>query len=408
MRDDVAMDFSAAGLLDGLEGSERAAREQLLERLHAEGASLEELQSAVAENRLALLPLDRQLGGRYTAREIEERTGIPAESVLGIRRRLGLPAAEPGDRVFGEEEIAAAQSTKLFLEAGFSEEAIGEITRVLGEAMARVAAATTGAFAETFLHPGDSEEDVALRFAALAEQLAPAFVPVLVAAYNAHLRESVRRGVIGRAEREAGRAASEQDVCVCFADLVGFTTLGGEVDSEELGSVAARFGDVAMTVAEAPVRLIKTIGDAAMLVCTEPAPLVGAAIELVEAAQEADLPSVRAGIARGPALVRAGDYFGRAVNLASRVTGIARPGSVLCTEEVRDAALEDFEWSFAGRHRLKGIGESLPLHRARGLAAAQTTGGPARSRQPRDARDAEPAPATRRRRADRRRRRASS
>ncbi|MBV9004355.1 MAG: adenylate/guanylate cyclase domain-containing protein, partial [Solirubrobacterales bacterium] len=128
----------------------------------------------------------------------------------------------------------------------------------------------------------------------------------------------------------------------------------------------------------------------------------------IEAAQAADLPSVRAGIARGPALVRAGDYFGRGVNLASRVTGIARPGSVLCTQDVRDAAGEEFEWSSAGRHRLKGIGESLPLYRARRLAPAQTTGGRAPGRQPREASDAEPEPKARRRRADRRRRRASS
>jgi adenylate cyclase len=397
LRDDVAMDFSAAGLLDGLEGDERAAREQLLERLAAEGVSLDELRSAVAENRLALLPLDRLLGGRHTAREIEQRTGVPASLVLGIRRLLGLPAAEPDDRVFGDDDVAAAQSTRLFLEAGFGEEAIGEITRVLGEAMARLAAATTAAFVETFLRPGDSEEDVALRFTALAEQLAPALSPVLVAAFAAHLRESVRRGMIGRAERQAGHAIGEQNVTVCFADLVGFTTLGGEVEAQELGSVAARFGELATRVAEPPVRLIKTIGDAAMLVTTEAAPLVGVAISLIEAAYEADLPSVRAGIASGPALVRAGDYFGHSVNLASRVTGIARPGSVLCTQEVRDAGGEDFEWSFAGRHRLKGVAESLPLYRARRRAPATP-----------DGHDAKGAPAARRPRAGRRRRRASS
>ena len=65
------------------------------------------------------------------------------------------------------------------------------------------------------------------------------------------------------------------------------------------------------------------------------------ALRLVEAAEEAELPSLRAGIALGPALLRAGDYYGHSVNIASRVTGIARPGSVLCTEEVRDAAGDD-------------------------------------------------------------------
>jgi adenylate cyclase len=362
------MDFAAAGLLDGLEGEEREAREQLLERLAAEGFGLDELKSAVAENRLALLPVERILGGRYTAADIEARTGLPVELVLRIRRMLGLPGAEPNDRVFGEEEIASAQSTKVFLEAGFSEEAITEITRVLGEAMSRVAATTVAAFADSFLQAGDSEQDIAWRFAALAERLIPAFSPVLLAAYEAHLREAVQRGVISRAEREAGQIVGEQEIAVCFADLVGFTALGGQLEAQELGSVVTKFGELAAEVAESDVRLIKTIGDAAMLSCPEPAPLVRAALSLIDAVEEADLPSVRAGVAYGRAVPRTGDLFGHAVNLASRVTGIARPGSVLCTAEVHDAAPVQFDWSYAGRHRLKGLG-SLQVYRARRLPA---------------------------------------
>jgi adenylate cyclase len=378
------MDFAAAGLLDGLDGDERRAREQLLERLAADGVELDELKAAVAEDRLALLPLDRLLGGRFTAAEVGQQTGVPAEVMLRIRRLLGLPEATREDPVFGEEEIAAARSMRLFLESGLGEEAIDEITRVLGEGMARLAASTATAFVDAFLQPGDSEEDVARRFATLAEQLAPAFGPVLVAAYNSHLREAVRRGMIRRAERESGRVRGEEDVAVCFADLVGFTRLGGELEAQELGGVAARFGKLAGEVIRPPVRLVKTIGDAAMLVSPEPGALVGVALALVEQAQEAALPSVRAGIALGPALQRAGDYYGHSVNLASRVTGIARPGSVLCTQEVRDAAPDDFDWSFAGRHRLKGLAEPLALHRARRVtpSATKSTAGRRRRRAP--------------------------
>ena len=80
------------------------------------------------------------------------------------------------------------------------------------------------------------------------------------------------------------------------------------------------------------------------------------------------MPSLRAGVAFGPRSQRAGDFYGHAVNLASRVTGVARPGSVLCTEEVRDAAPKEFDWSFARRYRLKGMSEPVPLYRARRLA----------------------------------------
>jgi adenylate cyclase len=104
-----------------------------------------------------------------------------------------------------------------------------------------------------------------------------------------------------------------------------------------------------------------------MFVSTDAGATVDAALSLVEAVSEADLPLLRAGIACGPALNRAGDWYGQSVNLASRVTGVARPGSVLCSEDVRDAAPDRFAWSAAGRFRLKGVSEHVSLYRARRL-----------------------------------------
>jgi adenylate cyclase len=370
------MDFAAAGLLEGLDGNEREARRQLLERLLADGFGEDELKAAVAEDRLALLPVERVLGGRYTAAEIEQRTGVPADLMIRNRRRLGLPVPGPQERAFGEEDVAAAESTRLFLEAGLGEEAIVTIAQVLGETMSRLAATTTAAFAAAFLEAGDTEADVARRFSALTEQLIPALSPVLLAAFKGHLRESVRRAVLSQAERESGQLAVEQDAAVCFVDLVGFTTLGTEIEPHELGGVVGTFAELAAGVAGPRVRLVKTIGDAAMLIGREAGPLVDAALSLVEAVQAADLPAARAGLAHGPTSFRAGDFYGHAVNVASRVTGVARPGSVLCAKEVRDAAREQFDWSFAGRHRLKGLGDSVPLYRARRLEP----GGPAANR----------------------------
>jgi adenylate cyclase len=122
---------------------------------------------------------------------------------------------------------------------------------------------------------------------------------------------------------------------------------------------------------------------------------------LVEAVEAADLPVLRAGIAYGPTLIRAGDFYGNSVNLASRVTGIARPGSVLCTEEVRNAAADQFAWSNAGRHRLKGIDDPVPLFRARRPDTEEAAA--VVERKPRERRAS-----ASRSKADRRRRRASS
>jgi adenylate cyclase len=365
LREDSGMDFEAAGLLDGLDEEERAARLDLLERLAADGVGLEELSAAVAEDRLALLPLERVFGARYTAQEIEALTGLPAPQVINVRRALGLVAPGAEERAFSAEEREAAQAIKLALDAGIPEDAVIELSRVLGEGMARFAASLAGIFGDTFLRPGDSERDVALRYAAMAEELAPATTPMLAAALTAHVRESARRGILSRAERERGQLSVEGETAVCFVDLVGFTSLGAQVGAEELGTVATTLAELAADISTPPVRLVKTIGDAAMFVSPDAVSMVEAALALVDAVEAAELPSLRAGLALGPAYNRAGDWYGNTVNVASRVTGVARPGSVLGTQDVRDAAPEDFAWSYAGRFKLKGVAEQVPLYRAR-------------------------------------------
>jgi adenylate cyclase len=140
--------------------------------------------------------------------------------VIALRRALGLPEPGPGDRVFGEEDLDAYRALKLFFDSGLPEESITELTRVLGEGMARFAAGVAGAFTAAFLRRGDTEHDVALRFAEMTQSLGPATAPVLVAALNAHLREISRRAMIGRDQLQSGQVAGAQEVVVCFADLV--------------------------------------------------------------------------------------------------------------------------------------------------------------------------------------------
>ena len=158
------------------------------------------------------------------------------------------------------------------------------------------------------------------------------------------------------------------DLTVCFADLVEFTRLGEEIAAEELGQIAGRLEEMASAVAQPPVRLVKTIGDAAMFVSAEPEPMLAAALDLVAAAESEgeQFPWLRAGLARGSVLPQFGDYYGRPVNLASRITGVARPGSVVVDAAVREAAGEEaFRYTFIGERRLKGIDSRVSLYRAR-------------------------------------------
>ena len=181
------------------------------------------------------------------------------------------------------------------------------------------------------------------------------------------LRHGLETEAVSVAERAAGKLPGAREVTVCFADLVGFTRLGEAVPPEELESLANRLSAIARDVAAPPVHFIKTIGDAVMFVSTEPAALLRAALELPGAAEKNDLPQLRVGLAAGNAVRRAGDWFGSPVNLASRVTAVARPGAVLVAESVQGAigADDDFTWSFAGARHLKGISGEVKLFRAR-------------------------------------------
>jgi adenylate cyclase len=366
------IDFAAEGLLDELEGEARAARLGLLEQLSAEGVTLQELHDAVAAGHLTLLPVERAIAGdgpRYSAREIAEIAGIDLELLLAFRSALGLPYGDDlDDRVANDADLETAQRTKAILDAGFPVEDMLRNARTVGMATARVAEANQELVIRNLTSPGDTERDLADRLVGTVEFLLPLGSEFLVYAFQANLLELIKRGVIGAADLASGEIGGVVEQTVCFADMVEFTSLGEEIATEELGVVVGHFEELATSVVALPVRLVKTIGDAVMLVSPEAEPLVVQALDLVAAAAaEGDqFPVLRAGIATGPTLPQSGDYYGRSVNLASRVTSIARPGSVLVDTPTREATGESgFNYSFAGERRLKGIDTRQKLFRVR-------------------------------------------
>ncbi len=366
----MAIDFEREGLLKGTRGNAREARRELLEELAADGVPLEDLRKAVEEDRLALIPVERVLereGRRYTAAEVAERAGVEEDVLRRNRLALGLADPGPGEPAFTEEDLEAAQRFAALRGAGLPDEGILEVSRVIGLALAQVAAASRALVTGSALAEGGTEAEIARRLAEGARRLGPMMGPVLEYVLNLHLREQVRSDVIGRAEIASGRLPGAQEITACFADLVGFTKLGEELPPEELGAITGRLSELASDVADPPVRLVKMIGDAAMLVSPDNDALVDAALDLVARSEgEGEgFPPLRAGLARGPALARGGDWYGRPVNLASRITAIAFPGSVLVSEEVKDVVSNGHRWSFAGERRLKGIDGRVKLHRVR-------------------------------------------
>jgi len=367
----MTIDFEAEGLLDGVEGEAREARRELLERLAGEGVSLEDLREAVEGGRLTLLPVERALAGepRYTPREVAEIVGLDLEILQRTSSALGVPYPDPDERSVTEVDLEAAKRVKAFHDAGLPEDGMLQVARTIGMGTARIAEANRELIIRTLMQPGDTERDLALRFAAAAEHMLPLFEPTLIYAQRAHMLEQIRRDVIGTAELARGEVATSE-MAVCFADLVGFTKIGEQVETEELGLIASRLDELATAVAEPPVRVVKLIGDAAMLVSSDAAAMLEAALRMVEAAEaEGDeFPGLRAGIAHGSIHIQGGDYYGRPVNLASRLTAIAKPGSVLVDVATKEAAGEAFDYSFAGEKRLKGFDSRCKLYRARRLA----------------------------------------
>jgi adenylate cyclase len=368
----VAIDFEAEGLLDGLaEERGRAARLELLRSLERDGFSLEELRAATAEGRLALLPVERVLAEepRYSQTDIAELTGLDVPFLADARRALGEPAIDPNERLLTEEDLELSRGAAALLAAGLGREQFLDLTRLMSQAMGNVAAGLMSTFGEALLQPGDNERDLAIRYADSLRNLGPLATPTLGHMLNLRMRDVLRNAAVGEAELRSGHLPGAQPISVGFVDIVGFTRLGEQVPPEDLGELVRRFERSVEQATEPPVRLVKTIGDAAMLVAPRPKPLVDTVLGLVESSRDEEQQLLlRGGIASGEALARGGDWYGRPVNLASRLTSFARRGSVVASKDVRDAVPDDYAWSFAGERRFKGLGEEVPVYRARPLA----------------------------------------
>ncbi|WP_445166484.1 adenylate cyclase regulatory domain-containing protein [Mycolicibacterium sp. Dal123E01] len=365
------VDPESAGLLDGLTGDARAQRAELIPWLLEQGISVEEIHGSFAP---MLLPGRHVLGDdgtRLSVRQISDRTGLGIDQVTRFLRASGLPSVEdPDAQVYLRPDAEIVDHINQFVDLGLDPDQMLTVVRVLAEGLSHAAEAMryTGV-AATMHDTSTTELEMAKGVRALVTNVAPLLGPMVQDMLMLQLRHAMETEAVNANERAAGAPLpGARQVAVAFADLVGFTRLGETVPPEELEQLANRLADVARDVAEAPVRFVKTIGDAVMLVSTDTGALLNAMLTLVEAT-EADeaLPQLRVGVAFGPAVSRVGDWFGSPVNLASRVTSAARPGSVLVAQAARDRIgdNEAFDWSFARARRLKGIQDEVKLFRAR-------------------------------------------
>jgi adenylate cyclase len=364
------VDVEATGLLDGLAGKARTERAELVEWLLGRGITVAEIRDSSAPMVLASRRLVGDDGVYVSARETSEKFGIELDLLQQVQRAMGLPRVDdPEAAVYMRADAEAAAHAQQFVERGLLPEQVVLTVRLLSEGLSRAAEAMRTVALAAVSKPQATELDIAKGSEALVREIAPLLGPMIQDMLMLQLRQSMETEGVTASERAEGRPLpGARVVSIAFADLVGFTRLGEAVPPEDLERLANRLADLAREVAVPPVRFVKTIGDEVMLVSATPEALLEAALSLVEATEaDEDLPSLRVGLATGPAVSRAGDWYGSSVNLASRVTGAARPASVLVSESVREAIGDapQFAWSFAGARHLKGFKGELKLFRAR-------------------------------------------
>jgi adenylate cyclase len=331
-------------------------RSFLLARGH-DGADVDR---AEAEGWLPLLVLDELLlpgPVRLDRDEVARQAGVPDEVAERAWGAMGFPEVPYGEKVFVQDDVAALRGAAALpdiVDLG------GEVrlARVVGSSMARVAEAAVDGF-EVLLadlrDQGASEADIA---AALLGQFDLDELEHLIGYV---FRRQLHAALWRRLATDPSGTGTVQ-ATIGFVDLVRFTALTELVAEEELAAIVDRFEQLSHDrVRLTGGRVVKMIGDAVMFVTETPMDAVRVALDLVDAYEHDDLvPPARAGVACGAALVREGDFFGPVVNLASRIVDMARPSTVVVSDDLHGVleADETLSWRRLPRRRLKGLGST--------------------------------------------------
>jgi adenylate cyclase len=352
----------------------RAVRQMLLTL----GVTDSELDEAESAGTLPLLAVERLIvpeAARYDLAAVSERTGLDAHQVLQLWRTLGYPVPRPDEVAFTDADVEILTEVGHLLAGDVaSADLVLQMSRVIGSSMARIASAQVDVISARVAGapriaalgvPDDQLTDEQIVLGASA--LLPIVPSVLTATWRRHLQAAIRRRltIVGTGQGQLG--------VVGFADLVGFTALSQQVGDEELASVVDQFEHLAFDVVTAHGgRVVKMIGDEVMFTVDAPDAAAEIGLSLAEGTRGADeLSDLRVGMAYGPLLEREGDLYGPVVNLASRITAIAFPGSIVVDASLRDrlAGHPEYRLRSMRPRYLKDIGR-VPLWVLRRAGAA--------------------------------------
>jgi adenylate cyclase len=273
------------------------------------------------------------LGGKrkYTRLDVVEKTGVPEERARRLWRALGFATVEDDEVVFTDADLEAIRISDRLVREGLIEADIEvSVTRALGQHLSRLAEWQVHMLFSLIAENqelGKTEPQIAR----LVDRLLPELERVQNFVWRRHLAAYAGRALT--APEDNAEALTE---VVGFVDMVGYTRLTRRVDEGELSAVLDRFETVVTEViAEHHGRVVKMIGDEVLFVADSAIDAAEIALTLTErTSADNELPNVRAGMASGRILSRFGDVYGSVVNLASRLTSVARPGTILVDKEL--------------------------------------------------------------------------
>jgi adenylate cyclase len=268
------------------------------------------------------------LGGArtYDRTEVAERAGVPLERAERLWRSLGFASVADDEVVFGDSDVEALATIAGMHTGVVSLDSEAALARSMGQAMARLADWQTTVLADAVWGGGRTAAPSVQQTVDLATELVPVLERLQTYVWHRHL--------IAAAGRMVPVAADDPlaDTTVAgFADIVGFTKLSRSLGEDELAALVERFeSTTAGVIAEHGGRVVKTIGDEVMFTVRDPAAAAAIALELMAwVAADDDLPRLRIGMAHGRVISWLGDVYGPIVNVAARLTSVARPGSTL-------------------------------------------------------------------------------
>jgi adenylate cyclase len=351
-------------------------RARWVQSLERAGVPLKGMAAAVRDGALSFSFMDVSAFDRFaglsgtTFQQLSAQTGIPLELLVVVREAVGFAAPRPQDTV-REDELLVVSAIQTQLSEGVRPAVIEGWLRVCGDSLRRIAETETAWWHSEvmmLLASGMTEAEMLQAQADLGSQVAPLTEQALLAIYHGQQEHAWTQGFVGLVEGALDRAGLyrrlDRPPAVCFLDLTGYTRLTQERGDQAAAEVATRLATlVRRSAQEHGGTPVKWLGDGVMFYFREPAAAVLASLEMVEAVGRQGLPPAHVGIHAGPVVFQDGDYFGRTVNLAARIGDYARPGEVLVSQEVVDAA-EGGPVAFTevGPVELKGVPGTLRLH----------------------------------------------